>query len=187
MFTDILVAVDGSPHAERALEEAVDLARLGDGSLTLVTVAPELSGWFPVPGAGLPPPVNPTAGAPLPADLEQLRQDLVQAHRHILEQAKTMVPAGVRSTAVVLDGRPGEAIVRQVRAGKHDLVVMGSRGRGELGSMVLGSVSHEVLHDSPVPVLIARVTRAGRTRAMRTSSRAATPSSTERRVSAGSS
>lgn len=187
MFRHILVAVDGSPHADRALEEAVDLARLGGGSLTLVTVAPELSGWFPVPGAGLPPPVNPAAGGPLPADLTHLRQDLVEAHRHMLEQAETNVPADVRSTALVLVGRPGEAIVRQVRAGKHDLVVMGSRGRGELRSMVLGSVSHEVLHDSPVPVLIARVTQADRTGAMRTSSHTATPSSTERRVRPGSS
>ena len=185
MFTDILVAVDGSQHAERALEEAVDLARLGGGSLTLVTVAPELSGWFPVPGAGLPPPVNPTAGVPLPTDLRELRQDLVKAHRHILEQAQTNVPADVRATARVLDGRPGEAIVRQVRAGQHDLVVMGSRGRGELRSMVLGSVSHQVLHDSPVPVLIARVTQAGRTQAMRASSRTATPSSRERRAGQG--
>jgi nucleotide-binding universal stress UspA family protein len=147
VFRDILVAVDGSAHADRALEEAIDLARLSGGSLTLVTVAPELSTWFLAAGAGLPPAV----------DLAQLREDLIREYRQMLEQAEARVPDGVGSTALVLEGRVGEAIVRQARAGGHDLVAMGSRGRGELRSMVLGSVSHQVLHDSPVPVLIVHL------------------------------
>jgi nucleotide-binding universal stress UspA family protein len=147
VFREILVAVDGSAHAERALEEAIDLARLSDGSLTLVTVAPELSGWFFASGAGLPPVV----------DLAELHEDLIREHRRMLEQTETRVPSDVRSTALVLEGRVGETILRQLRTGGHDLVAMGSRGRGELRSMVLGSVSHQVLHDSPVPVLIVHV------------------------------
>jgi nucleotide-binding universal stress UspA family protein len=121
---------------------------LSGGSLTLVTVVPELSTWFLAAGTGLPPPV----------DLAQLRDDLLREYGQMLEQAEARVPDGVRSTALVLEGRVGEAIVRQVRAGGHDLVAMGSRGRGELRSMVLGSVSHQVLHDSPVPVLIVHLT-----------------------------
>lgn len=157
MFRDILVAVDGSAHADRALEEAIDLARSSGGSLTLVTVAPRLSAWFLGAGAGLPPPVNPAAGVPLPVDLAQLREDLSREHRQILDQAAARVPDSLRSTGVVLEGRVGEVIVGQVRAGGHDLVAMGSRGRGELRSMVLGSVSHQVLHSSPVPVLIVHL------------------------------
>ncbi|MGZ4307135.1 MAG: universal stress protein [Solirubrobacteraceae bacterium] len=66
VFRDILVAVDGSAPAERALEEAIELARSTGASLSLVTVVPELSGWF-LKGVGLPPPVNPAAGG-APAD-----------------------------------------------------------------------------------------------------------------------
>jgi nucleotide-binding universal stress UspA family protein len=120
---------------------------LSGGSLTLVTVAPELSGRFLAAGVGLPPPV----------DFVKLREDLIREYRQMLEQAAARVPDGARSTALPLEGRVGEAIVGQVRAGGHDLVAMGSRGRGELRSMVLGSVSHQVLHDSPVPVLIVHL------------------------------
>jgi nucleotide-binding universal stress UspA family protein len=150
-FQNILVAIDGSPPAERALDDAIELARATGASLTLATVAPELSGWF-LEGAGTPPPVNPGSGVPLPT--EPVRERLIREHCQILDQARARVPDGVQTSTVLLKGRVGEAIVHRIRAAGHDLVAMGSRGRGELRSMVLGSVSHEVLHDSPVPVLI---------------------------------
>jgi nucleotide-binding universal stress UspA family protein len=153
MLQDILVAVDGSAHAERALEEAIELARATGASLTLVTVAPEPSGWSRK-RVGLPPPVNPGAGVPLPEDPAQLREQLTREYRGILQRTQAQVPEEVRVTTVLLYGRVGEAIIERVRAAHHDLVAMGSRGRGELRSMVLGSVSHEVLQESPVPVLI---------------------------------
>jgi nucleotide-binding universal stress UspA family protein len=55
----------------------------------------------------------------------------------------------------VLTGEPvSSALIHQIEKGGHDLVVMGSRGRGPVRSALLGSVSHFVLHHSPVPVLI---------------------------------
>jgi nucleotide-binding universal stress UspA family protein len=45
-------------------------------------------------------------------------------------------------------------LLKQIAEGQHDLVVMGSRGRGAVRSALLGSVSHHVLHHSDVPVLI---------------------------------
>jgi nucleotide-binding universal stress UspA family protein len=144
MFRNILVAFDGSPHADRALAEAVDLARSSGGRLTLATVVPELSSWVMGAAGGMAP----------PPDLPQLRDAVHGEYQRILNEAAASVPDDVTSDAVLLEGRPSNALSQQVRSGKHDLVVMGSRGRGELRSMLLGSVSHELLHTSPVPVLV---------------------------------
>ena len=59
------------------------------------------------------------------------------------------------SVTTVLSMQPVlRALLRQIDEGHHDLVVMGSRGRGAVRSALLGSVSQHVLHHSPVPVLI---------------------------------
>jgi nucleotide-binding universal stress UspA family protein len=145
VYRNILVAVDGSAHAERALADAIELARSGGASLTVVTVVPELSAW--ITGGPMGPPPN----------LGPIGEELERDYRLRLEEAAGRVPDDVPHSARLLEGRPAEAILRQVREGGHDLVVVGSRGRGELRSMVLGSVSHEILQDSPVPVLVVHL------------------------------
>jgi nucleotide-binding universal stress UspA family protein len=72
----------------------------------------------------------------------------------MLETAAGALPEGVDVKTVLLPGPPARAIVDEVRSSESDLVVMGSRGGGDVSSVLLGSVSHEVLHTSPVPVLI---------------------------------
>jgi hypothetical protein len=51
--------------------------------------------------------------------------------------------------------------LEQIKTGHHDLLIMGSRGRGAVRSVLLGSVSHYVLNHSPVPVLIVHAERDG--------------------------
>jgi nucleotide-binding universal stress UspA family protein len=145
MFRDILVAVDGSAHADRALDEAIDLARVAGASLTLAAVVPEPSAWV-VGGGGFAPAI----------DYEGLHKELARGYGEMLDEARAKVPPEIPCRVLLLEGRPGRAIIDQVTSGGHDLVVMGSRGQGELRAMVLGSVSQEVLHGSPVPVLVAR-------------------------------
>jgi nucleotide-binding universal stress UspA family protein len=143
MFRRILVGVDGSQHADRALEEAIDLADLGHGRLTLLTAVPEPPTWTLAGFTAVPPP---------PDEID--RED---EYHGILEAAVARVPQDV-SVVKILSHEPAErALMDELRRDCYDLVVVGSRGRGALRSALLGSVSHHLLHHSPVPVLVLHV------------------------------
>lgn len=140
MFRNILVAIDGSPTATAALEEAIDLARSDGARLVLISVAAPPRWRF----SGSP-------YVPYPSD-----DELERAAWDVVERGEALVPPDVAVSSVVRTGAPAAAIVARAEEGGHDLVVMGSRGHGLLGSLLLGSVSREVIARSPVPVLIAR-------------------------------
>lgn len=145
VFRRLLVAYDGSPQAERALEEAVGLAWVSNAHITVIVVAPDPSGWS---AAGS------MDGFGAPVDLVEVNEQLERQYATLLEEAMGRIPSMMAATPLLRRGSPGLAIVDEAASGSHDLVVMGSRGRGELKSMLLGSVSHDVLHASPVPVLV---------------------------------
>jgi nucleotide-binding universal stress UspA family protein len=137
---NILVAFDGSAHALSALEKAVGLAQAGGARLTLVTVvhrAPVVAG--------------PYLASPLP-DVEGLVGDAEKE----LARAQASVPEGISAKTVVRVGITADEILECVKEGEHDLVVAGTRGHGDLASLALGSVSHELIRRSPVPVLVVR-------------------------------
>jgi nucleotide-binding universal stress UspA family protein len=136
MFKNILVAWDGSRHAKRALAEAIDIARTQDGRLTLLTVAAPLRVW---------------AGPYVPPISEH---DLIVAAEKIAEEGEALVPDGIAVSSRTAAGDAGLELLKRVEAAGHDLVAMGSRGRGAVRSAVLGSVSHYVLNHAHVPVLI---------------------------------
>ncbi len=140
MFKSILVAWDGSEHGNRALDEAIDVARSQDASLTLLTVA----ALQPV-GSGLVPPSSET--------------DLLDGAKAILAAGEALVPDGITASGRTAIGHPGAEILKRAVAGDHDLIVLGSRGRGAVRSAVLGSVSHFVLNHGTVPMLIVHDSR----------------------------
>jgi nucleotide-binding universal stress UspA family protein len=140
MFHNILVAVDGSQHADQALADAIDLAEGEHARITLFT-------------AVVPPPAAAFFGATGDA-VAAMYQEVDARAEAILRHARDRVP-GDLSVSTVLSTEPIEpSLIRQIKDGRHDLVVMGSRGRGAMRSALLGSVSHYVLHHSSVPVLI---------------------------------
>jgi nucleotide-binding universal stress UspA family protein len=136
MFRNILVAVDGSAHSARAVAEAVDLATAGSGSLMLISV-------------GVPPRIWPSAYTVLVPDSE-----IEHAAQTVVDEAAAAVPEEISVSKLVGVGRPADTIVATAKAGNHDLIVMGARGRGGATSLLLGSVSHAVLNQSPAAVLI---------------------------------
>jgi nucleotide-binding universal stress UspA family protein len=143
MFRNILVCVDGSAHAERALSEAIDLATAERSRLTILTAIPRPPYWAcsPVTAAGI----------------EPLANDLADEAKAALKAAVDRVPDEIPVTTVLTREPIREALMARIRSGEHDLVVMGSRGRGALSASLLGSVSHYALNHSQVPVLIIHI------------------------------
>jgi nucleotide-binding universal stress UspA family protein len=140
MFLNILVCVDGSPHSERALDQAIDLAESERSRLTLLTAIPRPSYWA----------VSPMTAA----GIEPLANDLADEAKAALRVAVDRVPDSIPVTKILTHKPIREALMAQLQTGDHDLLVMGSRGRGALSAAALGSVSHFALNHSPVPVLI---------------------------------
>jgi nucleotide-binding universal stress UspA family protein len=137
MFLNILVLVDGSPDAQEALSQAIDLAESEHSRLTVLTaIAP------PLPMAAL-------GGV----DALAIHGAESEANQ-ILGRARDQVPDDLPVTTLLPDQPIRPAVIRQLAEGHHDLVVMGSRGRGAVRSALLGSVSHFLVDLSPVPVLI---------------------------------
>jgi nucleotide-binding universal stress UspA family protein len=80
--------------------------------------------------------------------------ELEQTAQAALDDAAAKIPDDVAVATVARVGRPADEIVRRAKEGLHDLIVMGARGRGAMTSLLLGSVSHAVLNQSPGAVLI---------------------------------
>ena len=136
MFRNILVAVDGSTHSNRALREAVDLALAANGTLTLITVGAPPTMW------------------PSPYVVVVPEGALENAARQAVDAAAATLPDNISVSKVVRVGRPADEIVAVAKEHHHDLIVLGARGRGAATSFLLGSVSHAVLNQSPAAVLI---------------------------------
>jgi nucleotide-binding universal stress UspA family protein len=147
MFQNILVSVDGSSDAELALTEAIDLAKVANARLTILTAIVHPPSWA---YSGI------NAGA-----AQQVAGELEQEAKQILHDAEQRVPQEVPVTTILSSDPIRHALMKRVEEGGHDLVVMGSRGRGAVASTVLGSVSHHMLHHSPVPVLVVHARRDG--------------------------
>lgn len=139
MFHSILVALDGSRSASRVLEEAIEVARRDGARLTLISVATQPRFRFVSPYV---------VGYPTDADL-------VRHAEEILKRAEALVPDDVPVCSIGRRGDVAKAILDRVRDAEHDLVVMGSHGRGPIRALLLGSVSRTVVARSPVPVRIA--------------------------------
>jgi nucleotide-binding universal stress UspA family protein len=140
MFHNILVAVDGSSDADQALMQAIDLADSEHTRLTIFSavVAPPAVIYAGVSGDVV----------------AKLARDAEAETEAILRTAVELVTDDVSVSTALSNDPVRSALLRQIKTGHHDLIVMGSRGRGALRSVLLGSVSHYVLHHSPVPILI---------------------------------
>jgi len=142
MYRNILVALDTSQIARRALDDAAELAVALNAKLTIVSVMPDLPGFAYRAGV----------------DVQALENEARKEIENLLRDAVESLPEGLPATTVFRQGNPGAEIVGQIERGEHDLVVMGSRGRGRLTSNLFGSVAAHVHFHSHVAMLVLQET-----------------------------
>ena len=141
MYTSILVALDGSAFAERALPVAIALARRSDARLSLVHVD-EPHAWPPVA---------------LPTDPRLETEPWSGIHRALDALAdRIRAQHGIQTAVTCLEGSAARALARHVASSDAELLVMATHGSGGLSRAWLGSVADHMVRHSAVPVLLVR-------------------------------
>ena len=148
MYKHILVPTDGSKLSGKAVKQAVAFAKAVGARITAVHVSDEYRAMM-------------DEGFVLPAFATfKKRFDEMNAQRSnaILSQVKAGAQAaGVQCDCVTVSNNlPYDAIIRQAKKSKCDLIMMASHGRKGLQSMLLGSETAKVLTHSTIPVLVVR-------------------------------
>jgi len=142
----MLVATDGSPHARKAAELAARLAgKLHAAEVMLVHLG------------HLPTIVFAAAAGSGMVDFAGLEEAMEQAGRAILNTTlQAFVKLDCPVAQVYRRGDPSAEILSAAWVHTADLIIMGSRGLGQISGLILGSVSERVLRGARVPVLIVR-------------------------------
>ena len=147
MFEKILVGVDGSDSALQAVGVAAGLAEAFEAQLVLMHVV-QVSAIAEEA-------LNISATAHMSENpkgiMERLSQDVLDGAR---ERAREVGLTEEQISTVTADGNQARELIRTAEREKVDLVVVGSRGRGRLEGMLLGSVSQKVSALSACPCMI---------------------------------
>ena len=147
MYTRILIATDGSPLSDKAVETGLSLADLSGASVVALKVVPRYPrSYF---DGGLP--VDST-------DVKRIEQQWSDAAQQLVDKVKARGTAeGVSVKAVVAKSDLiAEAVIAAAKKHKCDLIVMASHGRKGLKRLLLGSETQHVLTHSHIPVLVLR-------------------------------
>jgi nucleotide-binding universal stress UspA family protein len=135
MLEKILLAVDESEHARKVVPAAIELARAGGGTVYALHVRELAFATAQVVGNS-------------PEEAERLVAGVVEE----LRQAGVAAEGTVRTSTA----GPARAILEQARDLDATMIVLGSRGLGALGGLLLGSVAHKIIQLASCPVLVVR-------------------------------
>ncbi|WP_417408171.1 universal stress protein [Hoeflea sp.] len=144
MFERILVAVDGSEGSKKALRLAANLQQTCGSELMILTVFRHHSL------------LEASMSMVRPDEPESLDDSMRAYAKQVAEDAKTIAAeAGAEKVrAFVKAGQPARTIVKFGEEHKADLIIVGSRGQGDMQGFLLGSVSHKVTSLAAAPVMV---------------------------------
>jgi nucleotide-binding universal stress UspA family protein len=139
VYEKILVAVDQSKVAKRVLNATLELASLSQGEVWVLHLRErEVMGK---------------------TGMLMSSEGRDEASKAVTAAVETLTTAGIKAHGTVRDtvfGYAAREIVNDAREHGTDVIVMGSRGRGDLAGLVLGSTAHKVIHLADRPVLVVR-------------------------------
>jgi nucleotide-binding universal stress UspA family protein len=138
MYEKLLVAVDHSDITERVLAAARDLALLASAEVWVLHLRERE--------------IMPRAGLIATETIDEAQENVDAAVAELTE-------AGVKAHGIVRNtiyGYAAREIVAEAKAEEVSAIIMGSRGRGDLAGLVLGSTAHKVIHLADRPVLVVR-------------------------------
>jgi nucleotide-binding universal stress UspA family protein len=141
MIRRMLVPSDGSEGSMGAARYAAGLAKHFDARVTVLHVVemPRIPDYF------------------FRMKESEIRDEFIEGGKAVLGLTqKVFVQSGIPADVELREGRAGDVISRVASEGGFDLIVIGSRGVGLAESMLLGSVSEQVVRKAPCPVLIIR-------------------------------
>lgn len=139
MYEKILVAVDHSEVTPRVLDAARGLASLSNGEVWVIHLRE-----------------RETMGR---TGLLTSRESADESEADVTSVVDSLTKAGITAHAVVRDtvfGHAARDIVTEAQERGADVIVMGSRGRGDLAGLVLGSTAHKVIHLADRQVMVVR-------------------------------
>lgn len=145
----VLLCLDGSARAEIARELVGNIDWPAESTVRLVTAVSAPRALFSMPLA----PGLGGAGEEIEAELSAHAETVLE------DAARRLAGTGRGLEQVVLHGRPASAILEHAAEWPADVIVLSSRGHGPIASMLLGSVSTEVVEHARCPVLVARSPR----------------------------
>jgi nucleotide-binding universal stress UspA family protein len=132
----ILVAVDGSPYSDAAVDQAISLGSVCHSQIFVISVVD----------------LYPEQMAVAPALVEKMSEEV----RQNLEKAKQKIDQSDFSseTIVRMGGKPHEFIVQEAKQRDIDLIIMGTHGKSGIKRVLMGSVAQNVIGNAPCPVLV---------------------------------
>jgi nucleotide-binding universal stress UspA family protein len=135
----ILAAVDGSAHSDRVLDKAIEYARLLEGEVLLVYCHkkyPKLLGQ--------------------PYRDEAISAIMNKTERVFAPYLVKLRESGVKFTELAVEEPAGTMLATVAEHEKCEMIIMGSRGKSDLEGLIIGSVTHKVLHLAKCPVLVVK-------------------------------
>lgn len=144
MFRRILIPLDGSTRAERAIPVAARLARASGGSVILVRVVSKLSSLWP----------SVTERTTLAQQV--VAADITEAERYLASIAASSELEGIPTESVIRFGPTVSTLLVVADASQADLIVLCSHGYTSVMHRIMGSVAQKLAREAPVPVLVLR-------------------------------